>query len=73
MQDTSNVFHIDMIDDEAKAALCYEPGRDWLFETDDDIQVFATEEAACAAQRQHRSRLGFDPMTGLTREDQRND
>lgn len=62
-RDNSSVYHIDMIDGEAKERLC-EPGKEWIFETDDDITIFASEDEACTWQRAYRRKLGFDPMTG---------
>lgn len=61
-RDTSSVCHVDMFDAEYRAS--FYPATPWIFETDKTIQAFATEEEACAEQRQHRQRHGFNPMTG---------
>ena len=62
MNDTSAVFHIDMLDEVHRAN--FDPEFPWVFETDSTISCFQTEEAACADQRNYRITLGFDPITG---------
>lgn len=43
-------------------------GEPWVFECDDyEDQFFATEEEACAAQREWRQAHGFDPITGASK------
>lgn len=64
-QDTSSVFHIEMLDEYHAGLLRLQfPQKEWLFETDDALEAFATEDDACAAQRAHRSTNGVDPVTG---------
>ena len=36
----------------------------YLFQTEDGIRLFPTQEGACEAQRRHRIKHGFDPITG---------
>lgn len=60
--DTSTVYHIDTLDDDF--AVAFDPALPWVFETDTAQQCFATEEAACAAQRHHRAANGFNIITG---------
>lgn len=57
-RDDSAVIHADAVDDASEWPL------PWRFETDDGASYFATEDEACAMQRDHRKRSGFDPMTG---------
>lgn len=57
-RDDSAVIHADAVDDASEWPL------PWRFETDDGASYFATEDEACAMQRDHRKRNGFDPMTG---------
>jgi len=61
--DSSAVFHRATLDESCQANF----SKPWIFETDNGNQCFDTEAEACAAQRQHRTDNGFDPMTGLTR------
>jgi hypothetical protein len=58
--DNSAVFHRDMLDAEFASAF----DHPWIFETDESVSTFDTEDEACAAQRDYRKRLGCDPMTG---------
>lgn len=64
--DTSQVYSAAMIDEEMRKG--FKDGGlaidEWLFETDEDVTVCATEEQACFWQRQHRIKHGFDPITG---------
>ena len=60
--DTSDVFNIAMLD--AEHASKFDPNLPWIFETEEDQNAFATEEEACAAQRDHRRMNGFDEVTG---------
>lgn len=62
-QDDSNVFHIDALDAQFRAA--FDTAKPWVFEFEDSGQeCFATEEEACARQRSYRQGRGFNPMTG---------
>lgn len=61
-QDDSCVFHIDILDEDIRAA--WGQSRPWVFETDEDNSSFATEAEACKAQRDYRVAHGFDPITG---------
>jgi len=62
--DNSSVFHVDMLDD-AEIWRAKFPGKEWLFDTDESVvQAFATENEACAAQRNYRIANGFNPETG---------
>ena len=56
--DTSAVFHRDMLDDPSIVM------GQWLFDTNEGLQVFTTEKEACAAQRAYRIAHSFDPITG---------
>ena len=43
------------------------PGLPWVFECEEDDNFFATEDEACAAQRDWRRRNGLDGVTGAIR------
>lgn len=57
--DTSAVFHRGMIDDPPTTVT-----GPWFFDTNEGLQVFATENEAFDAQRAYRIAHGFDPITG---------
>lgn len=60
----SSVFHVDMLDNNETWRAKY-PGKEWSFDLDEyDIQVYATEAEACAAQRMYRICQGYDPESG---------
>lgn len=59
--DTSVVFNREILSDLVKQAF----PKEWIFETDEDIDFFDNEAAACEAQRKYRRRKGFDEITGL--------
>lgn len=63
-RDTSTVYDSRDLDPEFAAA--FPKGLPWVFETDEDQNYFATEDEACAAQRDHRRRNGFHPITGAS-------
>lgn len=58
----NTVFNIAILDDE-HAAL-FDPALPWIFDTDTDQKAFATEDEACAAQREFRIAHGLNPITG---------
>jgi len=58
--DYSAVFTRDLLD--AKHRRLFK--KLWLFETDEELSEFDTEEEACAAQRAYRAAHGFNPITG---------
>lgn len=60
--DSSTVFHISILD--ADIAAERDQSRPWIFETDADQNSFATEDEACAVQRDYRRERGFDPISG---------
>ena len=59
--DTSVVFCRSMLDANVQSAF----PKEWIFETDEDIDFADTEEEACEMQRKYRKRKGFDEITGL--------
>ena len=61
-RDDSTVYGSRDLDPEFAAA--FPKGVPWVFETDEAQNYFATEDEACAAQRDHRRWNGFDPITG---------
>lgn len=60
--DDSAVYHRDMLD--GSIAASWDATKPWIFETDEEINLFVTEEEACAAQREYRARHGFEEITG---------
>lgn len=60
--DNSAVFHIDTLEEEFSEK--FDTSRPWVFETDDSQKCFASEDDACAAQREYREAYGFDAITG---------
>lgn len=61
-RDTSSVFNIDILDADIRAER--DQSKPWVFEWDDGQVDCATEEEACAHQRDYRRERGFDPITG---------
>jgi len=60
--DGSSVFNHDTLDPEFAAL--FDPLRPWVFATEDANECFATEDEACARQRQFREAHGFHPISG---------
>ena len=61
-RDTSSVYHIDMLDMEYREN--FSDNLPWIWESEGDLQTFATEKEACARQRIHRELLSLNPITG---------
>lgn len=38
--------------------------KEWIFQTDNEIELFDSEEEACARQCAYRRLNGFHPITG---------
>lgn len=66
LPDTSNVYHKDMLDPEHRWGSKDLP---WIFECDENainsLEEFATEDEACAAQRDYRRKHNYNPYNGL--------
>lgn len=58
----NTVFNIDTLDDDVSEN--FDKNKPWIFETDDEQIAFATEDEACAAQREFRIAHGLNPITG---------
>lgn len=57
--DRSSVYSRDILD--ADIAAMFKP---WIFETDEGVYQFDTEDDACGAQRLYRVVNGFHPISG---------
>ncbi len=64
--DNSSVYHRSELEPEYAAEFARTaPECPWILDTDDEGQsYYTTEDKACTAQREYRTRHGFDPITG---------
>lgn len=60
--DTSTVYHRNSLPKSVYAL--WDSDLPWIFETDEEVNLFATAEEACAAQRAYRASKGFEEITG---------